>query len=331
MPPLKIHLDTDFGGDIDDLCALALLLGWPDVEITGITTVAEHAGKRAGFVRYVLWLAGEDGVPVAAGADARSGRYRQPPGLPSEEHYWPEAVAAAPGPEEAAIDLLKHSLDLGATLIAIGPFTNLALLEARHPGTLNQAKLCLMGGSVRAAPDGFPAWGSDMDYNVQADPIAATQVLESSHPTLVPIEATVQTALRRSHLPALERSAPLGPLIAHQAKAFDADERNSERYRQTCSKLPDDIVNFQHDPLACSVALGWDGVTLETVALVLDLGEDGLLRMRADPHGHAYLVASGVDGERFNQLWLDVVTNSRRWSEIASVRGTSDDSGFIHR
>ena len=38
---LIVHLDTDIGGDIDDLCALALLLRWKGVELTGVTTVAE--------------------------------------------------------------------------------------------------------------------------------------------------------------------------------------------------------------------------------------------------------------------------------------------------
>ncbi len=51
---MKIHLDTDIGGDIDDLCALVMLLKWPGVEITGITTVAEVDSKRAGYVRHVL-------------------------------------------------------------------------------------------------------------------------------------------------------------------------------------------------------------------------------------------------------------------------------------
>jgi hypothetical protein len=27
---LKLHLDTDLGGDIDDLCALAMVLNWPE-------------------------------------------------------------------------------------------------------------------------------------------------------------------------------------------------------------------------------------------------------------------------------------------------------------
>ncbi|HET6261312.1 MAG TPA: nucleoside hydrolase, partial [Chloroflexia bacterium] len=66
----KVHLDTDLGGDIDDLCALAMLLRWPGgVHLTGITTVGEISGKRAGYVRYVLGLEGRDDIPVAAGAD----------------------------------------------------------------------------------------------------------------------------------------------------------------------------------------------------------------------------------------------------------------------
>jgi hypothetical protein len=27
----KIHFDTDVGGDIDDVCAFAMLLKWPDL------------------------------------------------------------------------------------------------------------------------------------------------------------------------------------------------------------------------------------------------------------------------------------------------------------
>jgi inosine-uridine nucleoside N-ribohydrolase len=62
-----IHLDTDLGGDIDDLCALAMLLRWPgNVQLTGITTVADINGKRAGYIRYVLGLEKRHDIPVAA-------------------------------------------------------------------------------------------------------------------------------------------------------------------------------------------------------------------------------------------------------------------------
>jgi hypothetical protein len=45
---VKLHLDADLGGDIDDLCALAMLLDWPGVELLAVTTVADDRGRRAG-------------------------------------------------------------------------------------------------------------------------------------------------------------------------------------------------------------------------------------------------------------------------------------------
>jgi inosine-uridine nucleoside N-ribohydrolase len=65
---MKVHLDTDLGGDPDDLCALQMLLAWHAVEITGVTTCTEHGGKRAGYVRYALHLAARDDIPVAMGS-----------------------------------------------------------------------------------------------------------------------------------------------------------------------------------------------------------------------------------------------------------------------
>jgi inosine-uridine nucleoside N-ribohydrolase len=36
---MRLHVDTDFAGDPDDACALAMVLGWPGVELVGVTTV----------------------------------------------------------------------------------------------------------------------------------------------------------------------------------------------------------------------------------------------------------------------------------------------------
>ena len=68
---MRVHLDTDFGGDTDDACALAYLLARDDVDLVGVTTVADADGRRAAYARYLLELAGRAGVPVATGA-ARS-------------------------------------------------------------------------------------------------------------------------------------------------------------------------------------------------------------------------------------------------------------------
>lgn len=50
--PMKIHLDTNIGGDMDDLCALAMLLKWPDAEIAGIPTRLVTGIDGAAFSRF---------------------------------------------------------------------------------------------------------------------------------------------------------------------------------------------------------------------------------------------------------------------------------------
>lgn len=307
----KIHLDTDLGGDIDDLCALALLLRWSDdIELTGITTVAEANGRRAGNVRYILGLEGRNEIRVAAGADVSQGYYLYAElGYPQEERYWPEPIKPLPSPWDDAIQLLKESIEQGATIIAIGPFTNLYLLDLQYPGILMEANLFLMGGYVHPIRSGFPDWGNDMDWNIQVDVKSAKYVIENSNPTLIPLSVTVETALRRAYLDDLRKAGALGQLIARQAEAFAVDEQNEMSIGETCEGLPRDIINFQHDPLACAIALGWnEGVEIEELRLVLE-EKDGWLHERIHPRGKPVRVVTKIDGPRFNEFWLNKVTN----------------------
>lgn len=303
----KLHLDTDIGGDIDDLCALAMALEWPDIELLAITTVAEHRGKRAGYARHALGFAGREDVPVAAGADASLGFYREWPGLPDEDVYWPEAVSPAPNALDQALDLLERSIEQNAIIAAIGPYTNLALLEGQSPGILQTANLYLMGGYVFPPRKGFPTWGNDMDWNVQVDVRSAHFVIHSSSPTFVPLPVTVETSLRRAYLGDLRRSGPLARLIARQAEAFAMDENIEARYGRTCEGLPEDTINFQHDSLACAIALGWgEGVEISDLPLKTEI-EKGWLRQRVDEGGKLTSVVTRVDGDKFNEFWFDTV------------------------
>ncbi len=304
---LKLHLDTDIGGDIDDLCALAMVLNWPDVDLLAVTTNSDERGRRAGYARYALRLAGRGDIAVAAGADASWEGYRLYPGLPDESVYWPEPVPPAPEPLDRALDLLEHSIEQGAVIAAIGATTNLALLEKRSPGILARANLVLMGGYVYPTRPGFPAWGNDMDWNIQEDVASALTVLRHADPLLVPLSVTVETALRRSHLPALQQAGPLARLIARQAEAFSLEYDNEATYGRTCAGLPDDIINFQHDPLACAIALGWDeGVEIKEVPLKFEV-RDGWLYETVTPGGKSMRVVTKVDGKKFNELWLRLV------------------------
>jgi purine nucleosidase len=306
---VRVHLDTDLGGDIDDLCALAMLLQMPEVDLVGITTVGDEDGRRAGYVRRVLQLAEREGIPVAAGADVSSGVYRTPLRVPLESDYWPEPVAPYPTPPESALKLLEQGADAGATLMAIGPWTNLSLLEERRPGILASADLYLMGGYVHGPRPGFPQFTSNDDYNIQIDVRSAARVLASSRPTVVPLDVTVETSLRRAYLDLLSQSGPVARLIAHQARPFARDENVEARYGRTCPGLPDDTINFQHDPLAAAIAVGWrQGVEIVEIPLSWDI-EGGWLRMRPDAGGAPTRVVTRVDGPAFNEAWLSWVTS----------------------
>ena len=301
----EIHIDTDLGGDIDDLCALAMVLAWPGASICGITTVAEHGGKRAGYVRRALSLASRGDVVVRAGAEDSLGNLRP---LPPEERYWPDRVAPAKSKPDDSLDLLQRNIERGATIVAIGPYTNLALLERRNPGILEHAILFLMGGYAFGPPQGFPQRGFESDYNVQADSESAYLVFQRSSPTMIPLAVTVQTALRRSDLPRLRSAGPLAQLIAHQAEAYASDERYEERYGRKFAAIPQDIINFHHDPLACAVALGWnDGIDIEELRIVSTL-DGGLVRQRVAGEGRPTKIVTRIDGNRFGDLWIDLVT-----------------------
>jgi inosine-uridine nucleoside N-ribohydrolase len=308
---VKVHLDTDLGGDIDDLCALALLLALPDLEITGITTVGEEGGRRRGYVEHALRMAGRSDIPVRAGADVSSGYFRWAMGYPNDADYWPEPIAPIPNPLEEALVLLERSIELGATVVAIGPFTNLLLLDQLQPGIVAEAPLYVMGYLVRPIPPGYPQWDISADWNVQSDVAAAQYVLEKLSPTIIPCEMTAQTSLRRAYLPSLRQKGGLAALIARQAEAFARDERHEETYGKTCAKLPSDTINFQHDPLACAVAWGWSGAILETLPLRAELDATGFLRAVSHPEGKPTRLVTWIDGRSFGHWWYDVLARQR--------------------
>ena len=299
---IAIHLDTDIGGDSDDLCALALLLGAPECEIVGITTSADHRGGRAAFVYHALTLAGRTNIPVASGA---SGFLRGQPGPPptlQDSRYWPDlnAVPAdAPGP---AIDLLLANAEAGATIVAIGPFTNLAVLETLRPGTLANTNVVVMGGYT-GPHVGLPQWAASHDYNVQADIPAARIVFEQADPLVAPLNVTAQTWLRGAELAPLREGGGIAQLIARQGELQRLDW-DMPALAAANPGLPDDLLNFQHDPFACAAALGWDCVGVSELPLAV-VERDGSLLLEREPTAPTRRVVTSVDAAAFAARWLE--------------------------
>jgi inosine-uridine nucleoside N-ribohydrolase len=308
----RIHLDTDLGGDPDDACALAMLLGWSDVELVGVTTTIDREGRRAAYVAYCLALAGRDDVPVAAGAVVSLTTRLVADPVIDDERYWPSHLAPRPSPPGAALDLLHRSIEEGATVVGIGPSTNLALLEVMRPGSLGRTPVALMGGWVLPPEAGLPAWGPELDWNVQWDSRAVEIVFAAAGDlTLATLPATLKAHLRAADLPRLRASGPLGELLARQSEAHATDNGLTALGRAHTG-LPDDLLNFHYDPVACAVALGWSGAVVAEMRLRTAL-EGEVLRFQPDPSGQPTRVLVDLDEQGFREAWLAAVETSQRW------------------
>ena len=123
-----------------------------------------------------------------------------------------------------------------------------------------------MGGWLHQPAPGLPQWGPGMDFNVQWDTRAAEVVAATARLTLVTLPVTLNAHLRRTDLPRLRAAGPLGQLLARQSEAH-GQTHQMEKLGRGHAGLPDDLLNFQYDPVACAVALGWSAARVEVMRM----------------------------------------------------------------
>ncbi len=312
---MKLHLDTDFGGDPDDACALAMVLGWSEVELVGITTSLEHDGHRAGCVAQVLKTADRIGVPIAPGSDTTltGGKYRS---TAEDSRFWNLTVEPLRDRPTAFLDLLLENVTQGATVLAIGGFTNLAMLELIRPGSLTDVPVVAMNGWFGVAGPSMAPWGHEFDFNTQVDVRAAEIVAATANLTLMPLPVAMHATLKGRHLSRLRAAGPLGSLLADQSE-LHRDASGFVHLAETWPGIPDDLTNFHWDPVTAAVALGWNGAQIEERRLS-SRTHDGVLRFVDDPAGRLHRVVTSVDGSAFDELFLASV--ERAVQPISSSR-----------
>jgi inosine-uridine nucleoside N-ribohydrolase len=204
-----ILLDCDPGHD--DAIALLLAVASPELELLGVTTVAgnQTVEKTTANAIRVLELVGSD-VPVAAGAGRPLVRE---PYVAAYVHGetgldGPDLPPARREPvDQHAVDFLAERID-GATLVATGPLTNVALLLAREEAS--PERIVLMGGAI-AEGNVTPA----AEFNIWADPEAAARVFSSGlDVTMVGLDVTHQALLTDEHAAGLRENGRVGSVVA---------------------------------------------------------------------------------------------------------------------
>ena len=234
----RIILDCDPGRD--DALAIAMALASPEeIELLGITAVAGNVPLEVTFrnARFVCELCGFPETSVHAGADrplvrdpVTATRHHGESGLEGVEVDMPLAPVGERGAVAFLAEALRAAGDGELTLVAVGPFTNVALLAREHPDLLAKAReIVVMGGASTAGGNVTPA----AEFNVYADPHAAAAVFECGRPlTVHGLDVTHQVLAAPRHAERLARAggeaarrlAPLlHPAAGTPSRRFGAD------------------------------------------------------------------------------------------------------------
>lgn len=174
---IKILLDTDIGGDVDDAVCLAYLLAHPECDLLGITTVTGEADKRAALASVLCKVAGKE-VPIYPGFEVpMAGEQRQT--IAEQAAALPRWPHQTEFPQGQAIDFMRQTICAHpgeVVLLTIGPLTNAGQLFAADPDIARLLKgLVLMGGIFTDLhPD-----KDRIDWNLIVDPLAAEIVYQT--------------------------------------------------------------------------------------------------------------------------------------------------------
>ena len=173
----KILIDTDIGDNMDDAFAIFAAMA-SGLEIVGITTVFRNTHDRARMAKKLMISFGHgyETVPVFAGYRVYTHNSEENSaymGLFGSDLDLPEYAPENTDPE-AAVDFIidscrRYGKEL--TIIAIGPFCNIAKVIEKDPEALNLAgKVVIMGGAY------FRQYA---DWNVSCDVPAADLMFRS--------------------------------------------------------------------------------------------------------------------------------------------------------
>lgn len=263
--PTSLILDTDIGTDVDDALALAAILGSPELDLTGVTTVYGDVLLRARMVARVARVAGRDVGPIVPGRSvARSGR----------EVFWAgHEGALMPDLDQEEISTQDPIALLAgsATVLVVGPLTNLA--EAVETPGHQIAQIFLMGGDFRAGK---------VEHNIKCDVAAAAAVFASGVPvTAIGLEQTTRLRLDAAAVAELEAAGKLGELLGGEIRQYWS-------YREQDFNVP-------HDPAAVLTMVEPELFSFATGRIVVE--DDGLTQFTADPEG-PHRIVTDLDPER---------------------------------
>jgi len=271
----RVVIDTDPG--IDDAIAIFLALGAAELDVAGLTTVfgnctVDVATRNA---LALLEVAGWADVPVAKGAAApvATEYLGAIPHIHGEDGLGDSGLLSGPAGRpvdvSAAEFLCRHAP--GATILALGPLTNLALALRLRPelDTLVR-QVVVMGGNALVPGNATPA----AEANMLNDPEAADVVLGARWPvTMVGLDVTHEVVMSGTRIDAMTGAdTPAARLLKGAIPLY-------RRFLERVSGL-DGI--YLHDPSAAAYLL--EPGLFRTERWPVRVETQGLSRGKTWPH-----------------------------------------------
>ena len=302
----KVIIDCDVG--VDDALALILAFHSPELEVKAVTGVNGNVPLDQVFenIQKVLYLIHPQDKPlIAKGADhplkgrsiyahsvhGKNGLGGAKIDRKEEETGW----QIYPGRADELITKMAHEYPNELTLIATGPFTNLALaLQKDSEGMRKLKEVVIMGGAVRTKGNITP----HAEFNIFVDPLAAKIVFDSDLPTsLVPLDVTHQVFLTPQMIE--ERLKPINSSFSRFVIEAIGYDLTAHRFLRGSELI------YLHDPLAVGVAIDPNLVKKERLSLEVKI-QDG------EYYGHISEIEESpkidvclaVDAERFLDFFM---------------------------
>ena len=326
MRKIPVVFDTDIGTDVDDALALTLILASPELDLKGVTVVdgGEHVHKRAEMAAILLGAAGRDDVPVLVGAGHPIGAGRMPSwfghegkGILDIDYHGPRAVIHE---MQAADWLVEYSKQERFQVIAVGPFTNVALAYKKDHGFADRLlHLTVMGGMVHEESynEGWQTFFAQknvppahLDHNTASDLEAALIIARSGIDiTWVTAELTFCTYLMQDSVENIRAvGSRYGTILTDMIQVWN-DERFHyiPKFPDYPSPFPQKAMACLHDPLAVASIFMDTNLVLQAHHLRFAL-EDSLFRVyetHQDTAEVLHQVSVRVDGSTFEQYYLD--------------------------
>lgn len=306
--PRKIILDCDPGHD--DVIALLLAHGNPDIELLAVTTVVgnQTLDKVTHNALAVARVAGITGVPFAAGCPRPLVRDVEV----AEDIHGESGLDGPELPEPTQQADSRHAVDLiietvmshepgTVTLVPTGGLTNIAMAVRKEPRIAERVKeVVLMGGGYHTGN-----WSAVAEFNIIIDPEAAHIVFNESWPVLM-----------------------VGLDLTHQALATPAVVERIDKIGTGPSTFVVELMDFfgkmykqsqgfdsppVHDPCAVAYVIDPSVMTTKKVPVDIELGGNLTLGMTvADfrapaPADCTTSVAVELDHQKFWDLIVDAL------------------------